>query len=743
MRIHSTLLAALLALLVTPTAHARDDYPELAPFTAVRFGKDSVLIEVEGDWYRWKAIDAVKTHELIAFAKKTYRGRWQKRIVEDLVEVLAKMGHKTGKTVKLTLVSMTNIPVVLPAVPMTKENRSRAKDAREDGPREPRRPRGRKDDHFVKRAPFTAARVEQGNLVIEVDGVWYRLQSIDGIRGAALIRFAHENYGGNTEKRLVEDLVEVMTRMGKEPKRTVALELERIDDGKVVSLPRVPMTKENRNQAWRARQIAARGAPVRRVKRRRVLSKSWDAKFAHLAKLVEGARDRVFLSRAQAQEDLDQLEWLVKNVHAYATLRGVDLDKLFDAARAAIRGEKISRNTFAIHVMKVIAMLGDGHARVAENPARVLAPGFLGFLIADAGGRPVALMASRESFLNGDCPYISKLDGVAIQKWIDAAARLVAHGSPQLVRQRSIRLLRHLQHVRRELGLPEKPTVTVELVSEDGKRREELVLPYSDDKPLYGEWPRTKTQILPGGIAYLRVARMDSGGSAPLLFPNPNDRTKSPLADLKGLIVDLRGNGGGTRALLRLTLPLLLEPNAAVVANVAAYRLPPEVEERPDGHLQNRHLFPVGASSVGDADRKVMDAFAQSFQPGWKLPPGFSAWHYMVVRGGDHPAYDGPVILLTDSGCFSATDIFVGAFKGRPNVTVMGTATSGGSGRTQSYTLAHSRLRLRLSSMASFQPNGRLYDTNGIAPDIEVPIKPTDLIGKTDSALDAALERLK
>ena len=45
--------------------------------------------------------------------------------------------------------------------------------------------------------------------------------------------------------------------------------------------------------------------------------------------------------------------------------------------------------------------------------------------------------------------------------------------------------------------------------------------------------------------------------------------------------------------------------------------------------------------------------------------------------------------------------------------------------------------------MASFRPNGMPYDTKGIAPDIDIPVKPTDLIGKTDSALEAAIERLK
>jgi C-terminal processing protease CtpA/Prc len=40
--------------------------------------------------------------------------------------------------------------------------------------------------------------------------------------------------------------------------------------------------------------------------------------------------------------------------------------------------------------------------------------------------------------------------------------------------------------------------------------------------------------------------------------------------------------------------------------------------------------------------------------------------------------------------------------------------------------------------MASFQSNGKLYDGNGIQPDVIIEPIPTDFIGKTDSVLQAA-----
>ena len=52
-----------------------------------------------------------------------------------------------------------------------------------------------------------------------------------------------------------------------------------------------------------------------------------------------------------------------------------------------------------------------------------------------------------------------------IERWIEKASELVADGSPQLVRRRSLRLLRELNHLRGELGLDRSEHLTVTLAS--------------------------------------------------------------------------------------------------------------------------------------------------------------------------------------------------------------------------------------------------------------------------------------
>ena len=99
--------------------------------------------------------------------------------------------------------------------------------------------------------------------------------------------------------------------------------------------------------------------------------------------------------------------------------------------------------------------------------------------------------------------------------------------------------------------------------------------------------------------------------------------------------------------------------------------------------------------------------------------------------------------LSSDSGCFSATDIFLGALEILPRVTLVGTASSGGSARSQSFRLPKTGIEVRCASMASFRPDGRLYDGRGIEVDIEIPASPIDfLINRNDAQLKAALAHL-
>jgi C-terminal processing protease CtpA/Prc len=73
-----------------------------------------------------------------------------------------------------------------------------------------------------------------------------------------------------------------------------------------------------------------------------------------------------------------------------------------------------------------------------------------------------------------------------------------------------------------------------------------------------------------------------------------------------------------------------------------------------------------------------------------------------------------------------------------PNVTLMGTPSAGGSGRSRSFDLPNSRLRVVISTMASFRPNGQHYDGVGITPDILVSRTTADVAAGRDTQMEAA-----
>jgi C-terminal processing protease CtpA/Prc len=217
--------------------------------------------------------------------------------------------------------------------------------------------------------------------------------------------------------------------------------------------------------------------------------------------------------------------------------------------------------------------------------------------------------------------------------------------------------------------------------------------------------------------------------------------------DTRGLIVDVRGNGGGLRGPLRALFPYLMPETAAPrVVNAAKYRLHPSY---PADHLGgSRFMYVETSPEWTPAERQAIAAFKRTFTPEWTPPAAdFSDWHYLVMSRKTNPQayyYGRPVIVLLDEKCFSATDIFLSAFKGWPNVTLMGYASGGGSARQVGVSLPVSRMSFSLASMASFQWTGQLYDTRGIHPDIVVHPDPAYfLVGGKDNILEQALQRLK
>jgi C-terminal processing protease CtpA/Prc len=103
--------------------------------------------------------------------------------------------------------------------------------------------------------------------------------------------------------------------------------------------------------------------------------------------------------------------------------------------------------------------------------------------------------------------------------------------------------------------------------------------------------------------------------------------------------------------------------------------------------------------------------------------------------GKDYFFYSKPIVVLSNAGSFSAADGFLNAFADLPQVTIVGEPSGGGSGATRQFQLPKTGLVIALSSMASFRPNGKLFDGHGIEVDIAVKPPVEDYTTDSDSVL--------
>lgn len=450
-------------------------------------------------------------------------------------------------------------------------------------------------------------------------------------------------------------------------------------------------------------------------------------------------KHEILLSYEQAIEDIDAYHQDLIERFAYLKANGVDHQRAIDNIKKRV----VKTNTVTEIrnlVGEVTAMFIDGHAGPGQKfKDDAVSP----FVVTRIDQRFVAINTDGESFVNADFPYITHIDGKPIGFWRDLMVPYIAKGSEQMVSRRALRAIIEIGTMRKFAKLPAKKQVTVRLTNESASKSKELTL----DTIAPEQKPKTRlpkktyqSRLLNGNLGYLRIAKMNDDAVKEIRQWMPK------FKQTDGLIVDVRGNGGGSRKAWLELMPYFMKEGETHIGNIAAYRLYPEFKE--DHLAGGRFSYMLKDGRLNDTERDAINQFKTTFSPEWQFDKSeFSPYHYFMSskRRGDHRYfYDKKVVLLTNDGCFSATDIFAGAMKGWRNITLMGTATGGGSARTVAEKLPNSKIAVRLASMVSFQPSGLLYDGRGITVDNEVQPTPHSLlVGGFDNQLDSAISFLK
>lgn len=123
-------------------------------------------------------------------------------------------------------------------------------------------------------------------------------------------------------------------------------------------------------------------------------------------------------------------------------------------------------------------------------------------------------------------------------------------------------------------------------------------------------------------------------------------------------------------------------------------------------------------------------------------PGGFSApVDRYIEPSKTRAAYTGRVAVLMGPVNMSSAEAFLLMMKQAPGCKLIGARSHGASGNPQPHALANG-VTVMLPSWKAMLPDGSVFETKGIAPDVEVAAKPEDF-AQRDPVIEKALEVLK
>jgi carboxyl-terminal processing protease len=179
-----------------------------------------------------------------------------------------------------------------------------------------------------------------------------------------------------------------------------------------------------------------------------------------------------------------------------------------------------------------------------------------------------------------------------------------------------------------------------------------------------------KAKTLKPGYGYIWITNFT--GNTTEDFMEALETLETENAPMKGLVLDLRNNGGG-----------LLEESLRISDVFIDDGLILSIKGRGEGNVKE---FPAHSASV---------------------------------------KRDYPIVLLINGGSASASEIVAGALQDHKRALILGT-TSFGKGSVQTVESLRDGYGLKLTIARYYTPSGRSIQAKGIEPDIVVPFKPLE-----------------
>ncbi len=470
-----------------------------------------------------------------------------------------------------------------------------------------------------------------------------------------------------------------------------------------------------------------------------------------------------YLTKSEIEIDLEYLDQILQNKSSYQGLNGYEYRKYFDDYLKGITEQPITKSDFGMFLSKNIGQIGDRHSYIKGDRIR----DSLYFSIAFAPFKDGVLVIDYNrdkkeyAFWDPEFPYLKSINKIPIEKLLPQIlpGEILAPKKSYLTR--AVRELRDIDKIFKSLNIDLPNPIILTLTNENGIEKEvsvDLVSRKSRarywDERMYRNIYRLKDKQyndvafiekffrLENNIGYLQIASMLSKEDNPVFFEYLNDfMIKAKQSD--ALIIDVRDNGGGTRDLIQEFAGYFIHPDSIYVVNATKQRGELPLNKELKDALHGRFLF--SKDELDNVEQSAVDTFLTSFKPMYKLDhQKFSAYHYYILNGQkitkNKYHYNKPIYILANERSFSAASILVSVFKGLPNVKIVGVTTDGSSGNSERFELPNSELRGKISTMVSYQKNGKILDGIGTEPDILIERNLNQIFWTEDYQLTKLIE---
>lgn len=401
------------------------------------------------------------------------------------------------------------------------------------------------------------------------------------------------------------------------------------------------------------------------------------------------------LSPAECRLDLRSFREMVRRAWVFADdeERMRRLDKVVEDSISAVVGPTATCD-FAVLIHKIVATLNDGHAKVHVPSANYATTAPLSFMAASRR-LPFGVVDGREGVLVYDlarsvtgCKIpvgsrILAIDGEQVESRVKRIEPFVSASTSAARRYDALRYA-----VRSEAR-----AMRVEAVTTIGERVSTMVLTVpvvEDETPV--EWER-----LSGRVGYVAIHWFHEP------FAEKMKDAIDEFRDCATLVLDLRGNGGGS------------------------FRA---------AHGLAAHMLGVGQRRLyGVSQRRNSLYYRQTGRIGWTEPE--RVW----VTGAGASQFGGSVAVVTDAGTRSAAEGFAAfVLENFPRAVHIGQESAGSfAAIAQVGRLAHSQTLVWLSVARALDQKGGQREGCGLSPRVSIRPRMLDLARGEDPWRSAAL----